>query len=171
MYSIIFGGALCLCSAYIGFAIKKSYDNKKRFFVEWLDFASFLVQNISFLKKPVCDIISDFCAGREKKKNTQFVQLILAYKKLIDTSAPSKESIVAVVKKHCQLSESQQKNANDFFLTLGTIDKESQLNNLKLLIDYINKNIVICEKNCTTVGALAAKLGIVIGVAVMIVIA
>lgn len=170
MYSLIFGGALCICSTYIGFAIKKSFDNKKLFFVEWLSFVQFLSQNITFLKRPICEIIENFIASENLRKKSSFKNLLLDYKSLIENCQISNEKLNEIIKKNTPLTICQQKNARDFFATLGTIDKDSQLNNLNLLIEYINKSIKICEKNCASTGALSYKLGFVIGLAIMIII-
>ncbi|MEG1609507.1 MAG: stage III sporulation protein AB [Clostridia bacterium] len=170
MYSLIFGGALCVCSTYIGFAIKKNLACKKMFFVEWLNFVQFLSQNINFLKKPICEIIDSFVGGENLGKKSSFKNLLLAYKNLIENCQITNSNLDEIIKKYCPIANNQQKNVKDFFATLGTIDKESQLNNLNLLIEYIKKNIGICEKNCVSTGALSCKLGFVIGLAIMIII-
>lgn len=170
MYSIIFGGILCMCSTYIGFAIKNTLDNKKKFFNEWLEFTQYALQNIGFLQKPINEIINDFSLNQTSKKKSQFRKLLDNYYQLIEKAALSKDTINQAVKNYCQLDKSQSKSAEDFFLNLGTVDKQMQLNQLKMQLEYLNTTIAACDNKCKTIGALSYKLGFVIGLALMLLI-
>lgn len=161
MLSMIIGGALCVCSAYIGLYIAKKYRKTLIFCNEWKEFNAYCRQNIYYLKKPLGNIIDEFASN----KKSEFSLLIRQFKekKSFDESQITKSLNL--------LKNSEKVILKDYFFDLGLLEWGVQIDKL----DFYSKHL---EKVCTDAkirdknnGALACKLGVIFGIAIMIVLA
>jgi stage III sporulation protein AB len=162
--SIIAGGILFLVSAYVGMAIKHHYKKRRDFFIACLEFIDVLTDEISFLKTPLPDIILRFKEG----KKGEFISLLNTYNGLI---AEGKPTDAAALNKSFQLhflNTLEKEALITFFATLGKTDAQTQLLGLKNHRAKTEVNVKASEAKYKTTGLLAYKLGVLIGIAVMI---
>ena len=162
MLSLIVGGALCLCSAYLGFFIGGKYKKALKFCVEWSDFNGFCKQNITYLKKPIDQIVTEF----SYQKKGDFIDLLQQY------STDKVNFKQGDYFQKFNLIKGQNKLLLiEYFNDIGSLNYSAQIERIdyyKSILDKIVEDAKIKSKNN---GALACKLGIILGIALMIILA
>lgn len=167
MISLIAGAILFFCSAYIGIEIRKYYRKRVRFFSLWLEFIDQLTTQISYLRTPLYEIIDSFL----KDKKGEFCDVLLKYKGQISKIDDCDKSINSHCDKLGFLKAQEKELFNGFFKMLGKTDWNTQVLNLKNYRQNVLEIQQLTIKNLKQNGFLAYKLGILIGIAILIIVA
>lgn len=64
-FRLIAGGLLALICCYFGVLIKRRYAEREKFFSEMTEFCAALKSDVGYVKKPLPQSVTDFCAGRK----------------------------------------------------------------------------------------------------------
>lgn len=166
MLDLLFGGALCFVSTYLGITVKKYYDKRYAYLKDFCGFLSALEDNMTYAKDDIT-IVSDRYAESVKGL---FSKCLSAYSDNIKTSSKSDLSIDTVFSVK-YLKKSEKNYICEFFKKLGSMDYESQLSRTKLARSESAK---LCEKalnDSKTTGVMFSKLGLLLGIAIMIILA
>ena len=142
-------GLVCISSTFIGIYVSKEIKNRERFFLEWIEYNKFLIQRISFFKEPIYKITKDFYKDR---KDSLFVLLLKDYINNKTINCFKKDKI----------------KIQEYFNTLGSLDYTNQLNYLKSELINLEEKYKEVKLDMKTKGNLYPKLGLIIGIALMI---
>ena len=163
MLKFAISGILCFVSAYLGIAGKKYYDRRCKYLKDFNEFLSLLKDGISYAKDKLEQIGRRFISGGKGA----FYSDLSEYIELIENGNPTQEQI-----KKCfnskYLSKSDKVLIKEFFGEVGKFDYDTQMSRLNMTLAQLKKTIEKAEKDCRTTGSLMPKLGLVIGIAIMI---
>lgn len=124
-----------LCGVYFSFDVKNKYDKRIKVLEGFLKDFEFFINEISFLKTPVNEIILKL----KKDVNNEFYDFLLSY-----NLVKVRERLLCC--EYCLLS----KDADiiyDFFKSLGTSDYENQMNTLKAQKELLKGQIKEAKGN------------------------
>lgn len=153
-----------MCIAYIGLAIRRYYISRKLFYEELLEFIDTLVNNITYLKSPLPKVINDYVGQKKSdfcKVMREFV-VIISHGEFVGSGRILKVGVIG---------GKETNDVNAFLAELGKYDSSTQLNNLgswRARFDTAYKTAVT---KANTYGALAFKLGVLLGILAMIIVA
>lgn len=153
-----------MCIAYIGLAIRRYYISRKIFYEELLGFIDAFVNNITYLKSPLPKVINDY-AGEKKSDFCKVIRefgAIISHGEFIGSGKTVKIGVIG---------SKETNDINAFLAELGKYDSSTQLNNLgswRSRFDIAYKTAVT---KANTYGALAFKLGVLLGILAMIIVA
>lgn len=166
MLKFAISGILCFISAYLGIAGKNYYDKRCKYLKDFGDFLSSLRDGISFAKDKLPQIGQKFISGGKGA----FYADLGDYLSLAESGNPSQEQV-----KKCfdskYLSKSDKVLLNEFFSELGKFDYDTQVSRLDMTASQLKKTLEKAEKERRTTGNLLPKLGLVLGIAIMIILA
>ncbi|MDR2047007.1 MAG: stage III sporulation protein AB [Clostridiales bacterium] len=167
MLSVIAGALLFLGSLYGGVSIRHYYKTRARYFEELNNLCNLLIDEIIHLKTPLLKILKNFTSMKkdEFSKHTDAFAELLRREVLAD-----RESVLKIL--DCAyLKKDERIIVADFFMILGRSHSDSQEANIK---HYRNKFLEAggkAEEAYRVKGNLAYKLGILLGIALMIIVA
>ena len=166
MLKFAISGLLCFICAYLGIAGKNYYDRRYKYLKDFREFLSSLRDGINYSKDKLPQIGRKFISGRKRA----FCSDLEEYVKLIEIGNPTPEQI-----KKCfdskYLSKPDKVMLKDFFCELGKFDYDTQMSRLDMTASLLSRTIDKAEKECKTTGNLLPKLGLVLGIAIMIILA
>lgn len=160
---MIAGGVLCMCIAYIGLGIKRYYLVRKQVYGDLLLFIELLTNNITYLKSPLPQLISEFVGG----KKGDVVKLLTDYAAVIECGNYSKIDSMKI----SVMRQAEMQNIKAFLKDLGKYDSATQLNNLSSWQSRFAQSDKDATAKAATYGTLAFKLGVLLGILAMIIIA
>ena len=163
MLKLVISGVLCFISAYLGFAGKKYYDKRCKYLKDFSEFLSLLKDGISYAKDKLPQIGRKFISGGKGA----FYSDLEEYINLADRGNPTEEQVNKCFDSK-YLSKYDKVLIKEFFSQLGKFDYDTQISRLNLTSTQLKKTIEKAEKDCRTTGNLMPKLGLVIGIAIMI---
>ena len=165
MLKLAIGGILCFISAYLGIVGKSYYDKRYKYLADFNDFLLALIDGISYSKDRLPEISKKYLSSSKG----QFAKNLSEYLNIIETS-PNDEKLVKCF--DCKyLKKGDKEYFKDFFLTLGKLDYDTQMSRLNLSKAEIQKMLTKAEKDCKSTGNLLSKLGLLLGIAIMIILA
>lgn len=159
MLKMICGAILCVCISYIGLEIKKVYSIRVRYLEDYTVFINELIEEISFFKSPIgkfVDSIKEF-----KKKE---------FRKTLDEFGKAITENREFILKNIYLNKRDVEIIQNCFNAIGKTDAATQLTNLKNSKIYAEEMLKRAEKEYKTKGQLYGKLGILLGLAIMIIV-
>ncbi|MDE6605678.1 MAG: stage III sporulation protein AB [Clostridia bacterium] len=166
MLKFAISGVLCFVSAYLGIAGKNYYDKRCKYLKDFDDFLSSLRDGISYAKDKLPQIGRKFLAGGKGAFYSDLEEFIC----LAESGNPSQEQV-----KKCfdskYLSKFDKILLKEFFSELGRFDYDTQMSRLDLTVSQLKKTIEKAEKDRRTTGSLLPKLGLILGIAIMIILA
>ena len=166
MLKFAISGVLCFVSAYLGIAGKNYYDKRCKYLKDFSEFLSALRDGISYAKDKLPQICRKFISGG---KGAFYVDLG-EYADLVDLGDTAQDKV-----KKCfdskYLSKSDKVLIKDFFCELGKFDYDTQISRLDMTANQLKNTIEKAEKERKTTGNLLPKLGLVLGIAIMIILA
>lgn len=151
---------LFVCCAYAGFGISDWFKRRRLFFGALIDYLDALERGIAYAKMPLPQLTQSF---REGKKG-DFFALLDAYCK--DIAGQRRTECKSLL-----LSAYERRAVADMLNSLGKYDTETQLAELgryRTLFAPIRDK---CAENYDKTGKLAAKLGVLAGIAAMLALA
>ena len=166
MLKFAISGVLCFISAYLGIAGKKYYDRRCKYLKDFSEFLSLLKDGISYAKDKLGQIGRKFISSGKGA----FYADLGEYIDLVENGNPTEEQV-----KKCfnskYLSKADKVLVREFFCELGKFDYDTQISRLNMTLAQLKKTIEKAEKDCKTTGNLMPKLGLVLGIAIMIILA
>ncbi|MDR1906554.1 MAG: stage III sporulation protein AB [Clostridiales bacterium] len=166
MLSIAAGAALFVACLYGGVGIKHYYKTRAEYFARINDFCNLLIDEISNLKTPLIKILENFAF----LKKDELSKHITAYAEVLSRDVIPYEEQIRELLSSPYLKKEEIRLIADFLMILGRSRSESQVANIK---HYKNKFEEVSKKAgeaYTVQGALAYKLGILLGIALMIIV-
>lgn len=156
---LIFLAIICILFSYIGFKISLFYRKKVKLLRELVDFVNYLILNISFLKTDLFVLLNNYNA-----KDKDFKEILILYKDYVENGLDLKfkDALFKSFNKDiasCILS---------FFQSLGKLDYTNQLKMLELNKKHFDEIKLKSEMENKTKGNLYYKLGLIIGIGMMI---
>ncbi|MDR3293020.1 MAG: stage III sporulation protein AB [Clostridiales bacterium] len=166
MLSLIAGAALFVACLYGGAGIRRYYKVRSGYFEEINNLCGMLIDEIANLKTPLEKILENFTF----LKRGEIVRQIDAYRTLLKTEViASRESVMKVVDS-AYLKKEEKLILTDFFMLLGRSHAESQIVNIKHYKLKFEEIGAKAKEAYRVQGALAYKLGILLGIALMIIV-
>ena len=166
MLKFAISGVLCFVSAYLGIAGKNYYDKRCKYLKDFSEFLSTLRDGISYEKDKLPQICRKFISCG---KGAFYVDLG-EYADLVDSGDTSQDKV-----KKCfdskYLAKSDKVLIKEFFSELGKFDYDTQISRLDMTASQLKITIEKAEKERKTTGNLLPKLGLVLGIAIMIILA
>ncbi len=157
MVNIIAGSCLMIASSYIGLGIYNYYKTRTKIFADYLAFIEFIINEISFIKANLYEIIDTFTL----RYDTHFSKLVSQVKVCLE-----KGEDIAI--KTNFLTAAEKKQLQVFFKTITKLDRDS-------LISYFRREQAAIEGKIKSLsdeeaknGMLAKNLGILIGIGLLI---
>lgn len=166
MLDIVIGGVLCFISTYLGIIGKMYFDKRYKFVVDFVDFLINLNDNMSYSKDNLPQIIDRYT---EQNKG-DLCRILSQYKSLLTKGSVNTEEINKVFN-YKYLKKGERSLITEFFASLGKIDYDTQLSRLNLTKAQAEKLREKAEKESKSTGAMLSKLGLLLGIAIMILMA
>lgn len=160
MYSLIAGAVLFFCCAYAGFGISDYYKRRYLLFHGLCGYVEALESGVSYVQLTVPEITESYGEG----KKGDFARMLARFSaSMKDGSEMSCKTLLLTAYEHNLLAK--------FFDSLGKYDYDSQLAELKRYGAIFGPLLESSRKQYESVGKLAAKMGVLTGIAVMLALA
>lgn len=164
MWTLILGGALFFCFAYVGIGIRSYYAKRRDIYKDSVAYIDYLKENIGFLKTPLGILTRNFCSDRKG----ELVKILNRYVALIDKGCLNSDSVNKLVSSP-YIDKDRKDMFATFFYGLGKVDCDTQIEQLQRMRAALVPLAEHYEKKYRTTGVLAYRLGILLGIAVMII--
>ncbi|MDE6550192.1 MAG: hypothetical protein K2M44_01660 [Clostridia bacterium] len=164
MWTLILGGVLFFCFAYVGIGIRSYYAKRRDIYRDSVSYIDYLKENIGFLKTPIGVLTRNF----SKDRKGEFAKMLNKYVALIDKGCLSVESVNKMVASP-YIDKERQELMSQFFYGLGKVDCDTQIEQLLRMRAALLPIAEHYDKKYRTTGVLAYRLGILLGIAVMII--
>ena len=149
----------CCASFLIWFRSKKFYDRLK-FFEDFKNFLDNLNINFSFLQDELPKVIENY------NNLTQFGILISSFKNYLQNM--NVDSFLIEIKAIPNLKNEEQEKISDFFCQLGRSDVNTQKTLISSTKSYVENVVNCCREEVNKKATLIQKLGVVVGLVVVI---
>lgn len=164
MITLVLGGVLFICCAYVGTGIKLYYGKRSELYGQCIAYIDYMKENIGFLKTPLVSATRSFCEG----KKGEFIKILQQYCNLLERGQLNKVNCAKLVNTP-YIDRERQILLSEFIFGLGKVDCETQIDNLSKARAALAVPKDYYDKKYKTSGTLAYKLGIVAGIAAMII--
>jgi len=161
---LIAGGLLALICCWAGVMVKRHYKERESFYLAAKEFAGHLGSDLGFKKTPLPASIESFLTG----KKGGFHKLLNDY--LISLRS-GKAKLDFDAKGTVKLKEGEKKELNDFFLDLGKTSLADQLANIKRAEEEFEKKRSKCKEESVRLGGMYFKLLVLLGIALIVILA
>ncbi|MDR2091564.1 MAG: stage III sporulation protein AB [Clostridiales bacterium] len=166
MFSLIAGASLFVGSLYGGAGVRHYYKTRAEYFEGLNNLCNLLIDEIVHLKTPLFKILDNFTY----MKKDEFSKHVNAFAALLKEEIIANRESVLKILECVWLKKEERVVIADFLMILGRSHSESQAANIG---HYKNKFAEIAAKAKEAYkvqGGLAYKLGILLGIALMIVV-
>lgn len=166
MLSVIAGALLFVGSLYTGAGVKRYYKIRMRYFEETVNLCNLLTDEITNLKTPLLKIFDNFILT----KKDELSKHIATFSELLQREVTPDKSAVLNILDVFYLKRAERSVIADFLLTLGKSRAESQASNIKHYQNKLDELFKRAKEAYRVQGTLAYKLGILLGIALMIIV-
>lgn len=163
MTGIIAGGILFVCFAYIGYGIERAYKKRYNFLNSFADYFASLENGISYLKSDLAELTHSYVAGAKG----DCVVALQGFCALLDRGSYTKDDCESLIKTRLVTAYERHTIAEALF-SLGKCDYDTQLAQLAKYRTMLSPMVQTAQTNCKKSGALAFKLGILAGLAALL---
>lgn len=161
---LIGGGLLAMVACYIGVLIKKRYKQRQVFFKSASDFAKRLKSELTTLKTPMPDAVKSFLKDR-KGEFESVLEKWLESAKLLDQTVLEKTLELPLLK-------SEEKSEVFAFLSpLGKSVLDEQIAHISYFQTVFETRAQECEKDSKRIGNMYFKLCVLLGFALLLILA
>lgn len=167
MWVLAVGCIVCGCGTVIGSIICAQYRSRRQFAEDWHAFCVYLRQQIGYLHTPLEQIASEYIQEHRKSVFTDYLQ---EYAKIITVGSIQRDAITKL-SAHAEVTANMREKLTAFFVALGRTDEQSQIQSLAYDSQVLQTYADECRDKEKKQGNLAWKLGFLLGLAVMILIA
>ena len=165
MLKLAIGGILCFISTYLGITGKNYYDKRYKYLSDFNDYLLSLIDGISYSKDRLPEISKKYLLSTKGA----FGKNLNEYINFLESNQDEEKISKCFDSKY--LKKSDKIYLNDFFKSLGKVDYDTQLSRLNLSKSEIEKMLIKAEKDCKSTGNILSKLGLLLGIAIMIILA
>lgn len=165
MLKLTIGGILCFISTYLGVVGKGYYDKRYKYLKTFYDFLLAMIDGINYSKDRLSEIGKRFLDGAKGA----FCDDLSQFLNCVEEGGSGEEIAKCFDSKY--LKKGDKKYIGEFFASLGKTDYDTQISRLNLAKAEIEKIVAGAEKECKTTGNLLSKLGLLIGISIMIILA
>lgn len=162
---LIAGGLLALISSYVGLQIKRRYAEREKFYADMTEFCAVLKSDVGYTKKPLPAVISDFCEGRKG----ECAALLTAYVAELKTKGTFKRDVKEWDVAHLKLEE--KKSLLNFLNGLGKTALAEQLALGAKGEAEFGAAREKCVEETKRLGGMYFKLLVLLGIALLIIVA
>lgn len=164
MFGLICGGVICIAVSFVGLVIKRKYKVNRDFMNAYVDFIEYTRTEISNNKTPIFDIIDSFT----KQENNVFANVLSAInnnlkKDIADSENYPKESVL--------VDKKLIKNLVSDIESIGRYDSSTEVQKLRSIEERAKKKAAATATKYEKDGVMAFKLSVLIGIAIMIILA
>lgn len=164
LFGLIFGGVICVAVSTFGFLIKRKYKANSDFMATYVDFLSYAKTEIANNKTPVFDIIDSYIS-RENNLFTKVLSVINnnLKKDVVDTENYPKECVL--------VDKKLIKNLVADIESIGKYDSSTEVLKLNGIEERAKVKAAAAATKYKKDGVMAFKLAVLIGIAIMIILA
>lgn len=163
MLELVLGGILFACFSYAGIGIRAYYRKRKEIYEQYAGYLDYLQEDIGFLKTPLISSTREYC--RDKKG--EFIKILGKYCSMLEEGDICREKFDDLFASP-YIEKKQRARLSGVFYGLGKVDADTQLENLRKARAAADAPLSYYTKKYETTGTLAFKLGVVLGIAAMI---
>lgn len=154
-----------LCS-YVGFGVSANYSERKKFFFDLKHFASALKNEINFSLTKLVEIVTKLNTQIKDKNLNQLLCNYLLYLK-----TKKEITVDGLFNNICILRQQEKENIYLFFKRLGKVDVFNQINEIENYINIFEEYYLLAKGESEKFCPLYTKMGILIGLFVVIIFA
>ncbi len=162
---LIAGGLLALCSSYVGFLIKKHYGARLEFFKQAKKFSEIMKGEVSFKKTPLPVVIENFSVANPSKFSIMLNEF-MQWKK---DNLTYKQMFSKLDNYH--LRETEKEALLSFLTELGKSSLSDQLGIVAKAETEFTAKQKQCEDEYKRYGNTYFKLAVLIGIAIIVILA
>lgn len=159
---LIAGGILAVISSYIGLMFKNRYKAREKFYSDAKNFAEILKRDVGLFEKPMPEIIKDYLPSA----GAEFAELLNTYSVNIKEQNVDFSHLEKV-----RLKDGEIKDLERFFSALGKSALNEQLNLISAFYNTCDERYKVCKEETKRLGGMYFKLFVLLGVALMIIVA
>lgn len=160
---LVAGGLLALIACYVGLLIKRRYKSRAEYFKSACEFAKCAMTELGMKKTPMPDVAENFLKGRSGDfEKTVETWLDLARKGQTFAYENASASI---------LKNEEKKQIADFFSALGKTSLDDQLSHIGYYENMFESKRAKCEDESKKLGGMYFKLCVLLGIAIMLILA
>lgn len=160
---LIAGGLLALIMCYVGVLVKRRYKARVSFFKSACDFSSVIATELSMKKTPMPEIALKFLKGREG----EFEKVVESWIAVAKNAARFCYDNVNVA----MLKTDEKKEIADFFTSLGKTNLDDQLTHVAYYKNIFEQKRKTCEEEQGKLGSMYFKLCVLLGLAILLILA
>ena len=165
MIKLLLGLAIVLFCGFFGYFLSKKYRKRKEFFLQLSQFNDRFLAEISYYKRP----LSKFLTANAYKG--EFDVLLRDYYQTLKEESAGGRRIFTIGKEELPfLTADELSFVQDYFCTLGKGDTASQKDYFSAAKAWLLESRQKSEAECKKYGDLYVKLGILVGLAALILI-
>lgn len=157
---LVAGGLLALISCYIGLLIKRKYTSRVTFYKSACAFCYLLEDELSMRKTPMPEIASKFLSGRKGA----FEDVLTDWGRVKSVDLTNNDK--------CRLLKNEEaKDMSTFLNMLGKTDLKDQLAHVEHYKRTFEKKTAECEEQSKKLGSMYFKLCVLLGLAIILILA
>lgn len=160
---LIAGGLLALIACYVGLLIKRRYKSRTMYYKSACEFAKCVATELSMKKTPMPDVAENFLKGR----NGDFEKTVETWLDL----AKKGQTFVYENTLVSLLKNDEKKQIADFFSALGKTALDDQLSHIGYYENVFESKRAKCEDESKKLGGMYFKLCVLLGIAIMLILA
>lgn len=161
---LIAGGLLALVACYIGVLIKRRYAQRHSFYRSACDFSKRLSAELSTLKTPVPEVVRAFL-------NTKGGVFESVLQKWLESASGFDDKFKEYVMKITLLKADEKQELKAFFEPLGRSVLQEQLAHIGYFQGVFEKHAAACEAESKRLGGMYFKLCVLLGLALLLLLA
>jgi stage III sporulation protein AB len=165
MISLYAGSLLFVSSSYIGFQIRKHYLRRKEYLKDLIELMDIMINEITYLKTPISEIMLNFSID----KKGEIKRVVSAYTDYIKNGEVDNDILKTLHSSF--LSNNENMTINRTLISIGKSNIVNEVTKIKALRAQLELFLKNATEQYTTTGVLAYKLGILAGIALMIIVA
>lgn len=159
---LVAGGILAIISSYVGLIVKNRYKSREKFYLDAKNFAENLKRDIGLFEKPLPDIVKDFLPD----SSDEFAELLNVYLGTIKAQNVNFSRLEKARLKSGEIEELER-----FFSLLGKSSQSEQLTLISAFISSCDERYKACKEETKRLGGTYFKLFVLLGIALMIIVA
>ncbi len=158
---LIAGGLLALIACYIGILIRRKYREREKFYASAAEYARYIKSELSCAKTPLPTIAERFSCGR-KEEFTRVLAACMAAQRRGEKSVPIDIHI---------LKANEREEALAFLMGQGRVDLSEQMALADRYAAEFELKRSRCEQESKKLGGMYFKLCVLLGLAIILILA
>lgn len=164
MLRLLLGAALFVCCGYAGYAVNAHYRKRSNLLDGIVGYIDALDKGISYLQSTLCELTKAYSSD----KKGDCAAIFSAYVRLLEQGSFSKEDCMKTVATRL-LTGYEKSVVADMLFSLGKSDYDTQLSDLAKFRAVLDPIAQTSKQNYKKYGGLSFKLGILAGLAALLI--